>query len=433
MFKTINKNEEMLYRRNIKCRTLTYCVSFNEITRKCGMMSHYNSGKRRRIYMKFRNRNIGILLVLFLCLTIPAGCNNRTAEAGETPVVEPSREQDTVSSEEPAFSYSKGIDANGFWEGVKALDYVKLFDYKTMPIPGDVHNVTDESIRSEADKILAGYATNRQVTDRAVVDGDTVNIDYVGSVNGVPFDGGSTGGSGTNVTAGSTQYIDDFLIQIIGHKPGETFDVNVTFPEDYGKDTLNGKDAVFVTTINYIEEASLPEITDAFVTENLSGAYGWNSVDEMNEGLRVSNQEKSIEKYIDQYLTNEVTVSTVPQPMIDYQKQAMVDYYRSSATYYGVSLEEFISGAAGVSSVDELIMLNYDSLVTAATFYLVVQAVAEDAGLSVSADDLSAYFVKYAETSDYSTYEQQYGLPYLKQMVLCQKVVDYIIKNAVLQ
>ena len=85
-----------------------------------------------------------------------------------------------------------------------------------------------------------------------VADGDTVNIDYVGSVDGVEFDGGSTNGVGTSLTIGSGSYIDDFEQQLIGHHVGDEVDVNVTFPEEYGNEELNGKDALFKVVINGI-------------------------------------------------------------------------------------------------------------------------------------------------------------------------------------
>ncbi len=85
-----------------------------------------------------------------------------------------------------------------------------------------------------------------------VEDGDTVNIDYVGSIDGVEFDGGSTQGAGTDLLIGSGMYIDNFEEQLIGSHPGDTVDVNVTFPEDYGQEDLNGQDALFVVTVNGI-------------------------------------------------------------------------------------------------------------------------------------------------------------------------------------
>ena len=91
-------------------------------------------------------------------------------------------------------------------------------------------------------------------TSLEVKDGDTVNIDYVGSIDGVEFAGGNTQGMGTQLVIGSHSYIDDFEEQLIGHKVGEEVDVLVTFPEDYGKDDLNGKEALFKVVINGIYE-----------------------------------------------------------------------------------------------------------------------------------------------------------------------------------
>lgn len=95
----------------------------------------------------------------------------------------------------------------------------------------------------------SGFSTDESLT---VEDGDTVNIDFIGSVDGVEFDGGNTKEAGTDLVIGSNSYIDDFEEQLIGHHPGETVDVNVTFPENYGKKDLNGKDALFKVTINGI-------------------------------------------------------------------------------------------------------------------------------------------------------------------------------------
>ena len=89
-------------------------------------------------------------------------------------------------------------------------------------------------------------------TSFTIEDGDTVNIDYVGSIDGVEFQGGNTNGSGADLVIGSHTYIDDFEEQLIGHHPGDSVDVTVTFPEDYGKDELNGKEALFKVTINGI-------------------------------------------------------------------------------------------------------------------------------------------------------------------------------------
>lgn len=110
---------------------------------------------------------------------------------------------------------------------------------------------TTEDTTTESDDTASTLNTDTSLT---VEDGDTVNIDYVGTIDGVEFDGGNTNGSGADLEIGSGTYIDDFEEQLIGHNVGETVEVVVTFPEDYGNEDLNGKEAVFTTTINGIYE-----------------------------------------------------------------------------------------------------------------------------------------------------------------------------------
>lgn len=387
--------------------------------------------------MKSYKNFLCFMLVITMLLVPLAGCgskndNSADAAASANPTEtagtdNPSEEPvNDTSADNTAFSYSEGIDENGFFEGITALDYVEIFDYKALTIPSDLHQISEDKLQAEIDNILTYYSTKEQVTNRAVVDGDTVNIDYVGSTGGVEFDGGSTSGAGTDVTIGVTSYIDDFLEQLIGHMPGETFNVEVTFPDVYQNESLQGKDAVFVTTINYIVETVQPELTDDFVETNLTASYGWKTAAEMKEDISAELKETAIQPFISEYMTNEVTISSVPDKLTEYQEKAMLQYYRDGAEYYSMEFEEFIS-VMGVSSVDELIESNRDSYLQSAKYTLVAQAVAEDADISVSEDDMVGYF------NDYSQYEEKYGLPYLKQIVLFQKVISYIIDNATLE
>ena len=123
-------------------------------------------------------------------------------------------------------------------------------------------NSTDTEASSETSGSSGSSDTNSQDTGNSystdssltVEDGDTVNIDYVGSIDGVEFDGGNTQGMGTDLVIGSGSYIDDFEDQLIGAHPGDQVDVYVTFPEDYGVEELNGKEALFQVTVNGIYE-----------------------------------------------------------------------------------------------------------------------------------------------------------------------------------
>lgn len=113
----------------------------------------------------------------------------------------------------------------------------------------DTSTDTSGDILNESTEDTSTYSTDTSLT---VENGDTVNIDYVGSIDGVEFAGGNTNGAGADLTIGSGSYIDDFEEQLIGSHPGDTVEVNVTFPEDYGNEELNGKDALFVVEINGI-------------------------------------------------------------------------------------------------------------------------------------------------------------------------------------
>lgn len=122
---------------------------------------------------------------------------------------------------------------------VLALVAVLIFD--------SVRNSQEVSAEEETSQ-----EASAEDTSLTVADGDTVNIDYVGTVDGVEFDGGSTNGTGTDLVIGSGSYIDDFEDQLIGAHPGDEVQVEVTFPDDYGSQDLAGKDAVFAVTINGI-------------------------------------------------------------------------------------------------------------------------------------------------------------------------------------
>ena len=132
--------------------------------------------------------------------------------------------------------------------------YVTLGEYKGIEVDIDPITVDETELENLVREVYNNNVTleNGGITDRAVENGDTVNIDYVGSIDGVEYVGGRTQGQGTDLTIGSGSYIDDFEEQLIGAHPGDTVNVYATFPVDYGKEDLNGKEALFVVTENGI-------------------------------------------------------------------------------------------------------------------------------------------------------------------------------------
>ena len=119
-------------------------------------------------------------------------------------------------------------------------------------IASDIESSVADDDSAAGSVIEAEETTYQTDPSLTVENGDTVNIDYVGSIDGVEFSGGNTQGMGTDLVIGSGSYIDDFEEQLIGSHPGDNITVTVTFPEDYGKEDLNGKEAVFEVTVNGI-------------------------------------------------------------------------------------------------------------------------------------------------------------------------------------
>lgn len=167
------------------------------------------------------------------------------------------------------FTYSDGLDANGYRTGITAQDYVTLPDnVAALPIKKADVTPSDSDVQARIDSLLSQYSTTQAVTDRAAQNGDVVNIDYSGTVDGVAFNGGTY--QGYDLTLGSGSFITGFEDQIVGHNTGDTFDVTVTFPDGYDASTdadgntveLSGKEAVFRVTVNSISEPVTP------------GAYG---------------------------------------------------------------------------------------------------------------------------------------------------------------
>ncbi len=371
-----------------------------------------------------------LALLLAGAMTACAGSENTGSGENSSSTTAESSYTASSAADGEEIDYSRGLTDDGMYEGVTALDYVTLPDYRGMEVPEDVTTITDEDVDEAMQDRLASFAETQQVTDREVCDGDTVNIDYVGSIDGVEFDGGNTGGMGTTVTIGVTSYIDDFLEQLIGHMPGETFDVNVTFPEPYENNPdLSGKDAVFVTTINYIQDDTVPELTDEFVEENWKDSEGWATAAEATEGVRAELAAQAVSDYLWEQISEQAEVSEVPAALYDFQVQNMRNYYLGSAQQYSMEIDEFLSQYTDVESLEELEEQNKEQLESSAKTALILQALCEDMGISADWEDVGEYFKRYYNTDDTSRYEEVYGKPYLTMIAREQLAFDSLGKQ----
>ena len=344
------------------------------------------------------------LAALALAISMAAGLTacGGSAASGSTSASSSaaSDSSSTSAASQVEIEYSKNLTEDGKWVDINLTDYVTLPDYKSITIPADEINPTEEDLESQRQAFVEQYATPTEITDRAVEDGDQVNIDYVGSVDGVEFTGGNTNGAGTTVTAGSTGYVDDFLTQIIGHTPGETFDVVVTFPDDYNDSTdadgntivLAGKEAVFKTTINYIEgDPIYPEFNDAFVTENLQSQYGWTTADQANEEIKNTLTEYNKAQYLQNYLLENAQVKEVPEVITNTLLEHEEANLTNTAATNGLPVEYLLMmyGYESLDAFREDFKTQYTDQIKLQMIY---EAIADAEGLQPTEDDLKDVF-----------------------------------------
>lgn len=327
------------------------------------------------------------------------------------------------------FSFSDAYDENGYLKGITALDYVTLPDTESFTLSDDATTVSDSDIDNYiSNNILSNYKTTNEITNRAAENGDTVNIDFAGSIDGVAFDGGT--GSDYDLTLGSGTFIDGFEDQIVDHMPGETFDVNVTFPDDYQATNLAGKDAVFATTLNYINEDVTPDLTDDWVSSNLAESMGMNNVAELK--TFVSNSllfsQEANELYGQLYDTAEVNTDTLPEDVQQYFTNTVLYQPYLYAQMRGVSLETMLS-QAGYSSVDEYLENSESSKQNMIKQILIMQALAEKNNIVCDTDILNAEFSRYFGSTDMTSYVNAYGENYVKTNILHDIVMQNQIDN----
>lgn len=385
--------------------------------------------------MKLTNLTRPAALVTAAALTLSlAACGEKETDAASTTET---ASPETAATEETAadpyayladFDYSSIFDENGYVTGVTASDYITLPEDLGLTLSDEANTVTDEDVSTYiSENILSNYTETQEVTDRAAADGDTVNIDYVGTVDGVEFDGGSA--EGYNLTLGSGTFIEGFEEQIVGHTPGESFDVTVTFPEDYRATDLAGKEAVFATTLNYIAETVTPDLTDDFVKENLSENLGLDSVDALNayvsDNLLFSQQISELYTQLSEKLTVE---GEVPAELTKYFE----DYYLSTpylyAQMYGVSLDEFMQ-ANGFDSAAAYLESSRTYIDGAIQQTLALQALAEKYGITCPTETLESQFQEYFGSSDTSSYVNYYGENYLKMSILNDLVMEKLVEE----
>ena len=228
---------------------------------------------------------------------------------------------------------------------LKAEGFVKpevtIEGYKGIEAEKKVEEVTDEAVEAELTKVRERNARTVEITDRAAEMGDIANIDYEGSVDGVPFAGGK--GEKHDLKLGSGQFIPGFEEQIVGKKIGETFDVNVTFPTEYHAEELAGKAAVFKTTLNAIKFEELPEADDEFAKD----VSEFDTLDEYKADMKAKMVKRNEDKAQGEFenalaeALMEKLVAEIPEPMFEAETDNYVRDYDMRLRQSGLDLDTY--------------------------------------------------------------------------------------------
>ena len=300
--------------------------------------------------------------------------------------------------------------------------YVTLGEYTGMTVDRIVTTISDEDVQNEIQNDLYADADFKEVTDRGAQDGDTVNIDYTGTIDGEEFEGGSD--TDYDLELGSGTFLEDFESGIVGMKTGETKEISVTFPDEYDG-TLDGQTAVFSVTVNSISEVILPDYNDAYVKEN----YGFDTIADFEASVK-----EDLQSQYDDDATytacadalsmavDNATFDGYPEDMYNTAKEQMESENQAFAEQLGI---EWADLAGDDYDIEEDVLNNVHE-------ELVVYAIAEKEKLEVTDDEFNTFVDDNWEMYEYDTKEdflKDNSEENLRYSLLYQKVLDFLGEN----
>lgn len=377
--------------------------------------------------MKKRAIMISMLLVMALSVT---GCSQKTATKDKDTKTEETAKTDDAEETESENTEDTSEDTPTTAELMAGIDVEKcvtLGDYKGVTVEKTIQSVTDEDVQNEIDNALANYPVE---VDQAAKEGDTVNIDYVGKIDGEEFDGGSD--QGADLKLGSGKFIDGFEDGLIGARKGETRTLNLTFPEDYTQD-LAGKAVEFTVTVNAVKEP-LSEPTDQWVADNIEG---YDNIADYKAGIR-SEQEENNEQTADNQVRyaawtqviDNCTINEYPETLVEVGKKLYEQQVETYAKYAGMELDAYIESSGLTQEEYQSNMEEYGKNVAAQA--LVCQAICDKEGFAIGDDDyqkaLQDMLTEYGCTEDELI--QTYGQDNVEQSIMLNRVSNLILENA---
>ena len=318
---------------------------------------------------------------------------------------------------------------------LSAVGFVKpdvtVEGYKGIAAPRKAAEVTDEMVAAEVDSARARLAREVEVTDRAAAMGDIANINFEGFVDGVAFEGGK--GENHDLKLGSGSFIPGFEDQIVGKTIGEEFDVNVTFPEQYGAKELAGKAATFKTKLNSLKVEELPEADDDFAKD----VSEFDTLDEYKADVKAKLEKKS-EEAADREFENAVVdalieklVAEIPEPMFVAETENFLRDYDNRLRMQGLSLDQYTKYTG--MTLDALRAQFRPNAEKQVKLRLALEKIAVLEALTVSDEEIEAEYTRISEAYNL-TVDQVKGMVAVEDIkadMLVANAMKFVKDNAV--
>ncbi len=311
-------------------------------------------------------------------------------------------------------------------------EYVTLGDYSSLiTLKESDYVVSDEEIQEQIDYYTESAGEKVEVKDRPVEKGDIVNIDYVGKIDGVAFEGGTAKGS--DLTIGSGQFIPGFEDGLIGAKIGETRDVTTKFPDEYPNNPdLEGKEAIFTVTINSIKDIKPAEFNDEFVEELTDGDYKTTAEfkEYIKKYLTIEKKVTLLETFCGK-LAEKATFSDKMADLIKIEYETAVKYYESYASMYGYKLADFVK-MMGYESEEAFLKIVKEDAEKYAKDQLMVYAYASEIGFTLSDETVMAQAESMVSLYGYKSVEELLsyaGAESIRAEIYQELLADKLIEN----
>ena len=312
---------------------------------------------------------------------------------------------------------------------------VTLGEYKGVAVEKKIEKVTDEAVDARIERDVERASTTQDVEDRAVENGDIVNLDYAGTVDGVAFEGGTA--EKQSLTIGSGMFIPGFEEQMVGMNIGEERDLSVKFPEQYHAEDLAGKDAVFHVKVNGIQTKVRPELDDDFAADvsefDTFEAYKANIVSEMEKNA-AERSEANLEDALVQKVVDAADCD-IPNAMIEDEETTMLREMEMRMMYQGIRMEDYLKYTG---QTEEQLRENYKPEATnRVKTQLVLEAIAKAENIVPSDEDVEEGIADQAKRMNRDVEEFKSSLSdqqkeYLKETAGIKKVIDFLKANAVI-